>query len=84
MGSAPAWDRGTKPDEVAVGVGVTALVQTPVGVRRRAALGGGRMRTAVRGDGEQIPYTDHHKWPVKDVIADDSRESIYTREDEAL
>jgi hypothetical protein len=33
----------------------------------------------VRGDGEQIPYTDHHKWPVKDVIAVFEIKKTFTR-----
>jgi len=35
----------------------------------------------VRGEGEQVPYTDHHKWPVKDVIAVfEIKKNLYTNE----
>jgi hypothetical protein len=35
----------------------------------------------VRGSGERIPYTDHYKWPVKDVIAVfEIKKRLYTTE----
>jgi hypothetical protein len=35
----------------------------------------------VKGKGEQIPHTDHYKWPVKDVIAVfEIKKNLYTAE----